>query len=228
MNKYLKMAAIWIFSSSIAFSLTPAELNKKSIFKDTGSLVDNVIEVDKTGLFLASGKDKNNKDFKVGIDKDAKYLFLIKQIIPIIEPEPINISTLKGKESFSYGNGPKELFVFVDPTCHYCKEFEKSWPSLKEKYTLKVFLYDIGLSKSTPSILNYVLGSGSNETAGDRVIKIAQGDSSWKSFSLPATKALDVAEKLDNSKKAGQALGINGTPAVYDSKGNQIKNWPAL
>ena len=176
-----------------AGNLSKNTFENMQIFKDIGAEVSNFGQVGNTGMYMVMGSDKKKNPFKVVVDSKGEFLFLIQSVINTKTKSefklPIDTSILEGKETFTYGTGKEVIYVFTDPECPYCKKFEKVWPTLTDKYTFKVFLFNLSFHKKAVPMSNYIISGGSKETRGDRLIEIANGnDTNWLAFNSKIEK----------------------------------------
>lgn len=140
---------------------------------------------------------------------------------------PVDLSELKGKEAITYGTGKKVLYVFTDPECPYCKTFEKKIPSLKDKYTFKIFLFPLSFHKNAIPMSKYILAAKSEKEKFERLLEIANESNKYQDLKLSPeeNKELDglIKKQLDYGRKAE----VSGTPTVMDTKGSLV-DWPKL
>ena len=95
---------------------------------------------------------------------------------------PMDKNTIAGKEAFSYGSGKEILYVFVDPQCPYCKQFERIMPSLKEKYTFKIYLFPLPFHPDAVIMSKWILKEKTQQA--ERLIAIANGSTEYKNLVL--------------------------------------------
>ena len=106
------------------------------------------------------------------------------------------------------GNGKRELYVFEDPDCPYCRKLEEELPKVND-VTLHVFLYP--LTSLHPHAYQHALGIWCSK---DR-------DKAWldkmlKGIDPPAAKC---ANPLDRNLALGEKLHIDGTPTLILANG---------
>lgn len=110
------------------------------------------------------------------------------------------------------GNGKREMAVFADPSCGFCKKFETDLPKL-ENVTIYTFLVDVLGPKSTERARN-IWCSGDNEKRADV----------WKKQMVDSVEAetkecADVTKaNMDVSRKAG----VRGTPTTFFPDGTRL------
>jgi thiol:disulfide interchange protein DsbC len=106
------------------------------------------------------------------------------------------------------GNGKRELYLFEDPDCPYCKQFEEQLPDVPD-VTLHVFLYP--LTSIHPHALVHARGIW---CAKDR--QKAWSDKMLKNIDPPPT---ECANPLDRNIALGDKLHIQGTPTMIFADG---------
>lgn len=107
-----------------------------------------------------------------------------------------------------HGNGKREVYVFSDPDCPFCKRFEEELPKVND-LTIHVFLYP--LASLHPRALEHALGIW---CAKDR----------QKAWSDKMLRGIDPASaNCDNPIKRNLALGerlhVDGTPTIVFADG---------
>lgn len=225
------MSILFLYSNTNA-KMTNVKFEQMAVFKNISAKVLGFVPVGNTGIYKVRVKDAKNKIFEVAIDKNGEYLFLTNKIINTKTQQsieiPIDITPLKNKELFTYGKGKEVLYVFTDPECPYCKNFEKVWSKLKDKYTLKVFFFNLPFHKKADAMSYYILGGGSVNTSANRLIEIAKGnDKNWEAYEVTENDKAKFDEILKDSKNLGSSIGVRGTPAVFDISGKSV-NWSEL
>ncbi|MGA2342688.1 MAG: DsbC family protein [Steroidobacteraceae bacterium] len=101
------------------------------------------------------------------------------------------------------GNGKRELYLFEDPDCPYCRKFEEQLPKIND-VTLHVFLYP--LTSIHPHALEHSLGVWCSK---DR--QKAWSDKMLKGID-PAVATCD--NPIDRNLALGDKLHIEGTPTL--------------
>jgi thiol:disulfide interchange protein DsbC len=107
-----------------------------------------------------------------------------------------------------HGTGKRELYLFEDPDCPYCKKFEEQLPDVPD-VTLHIFLYP--LTSIHPHAFTHARGIW---CAKDR--QKAWADKMLKDIDPPAT---ECANPLDRNIALGDKLHIQGTPTVIFADG---------
>ncbi|RYZ12640.1 MAG: DsbC family protein [Comamonadaceae bacterium] len=123
----------------------------------------------------------------------------------------IDFAKLPLKDAFKIvrGNGKRQLAVFEDPNCGYCKQFERDLTKV-DNVTIHLFLYP-------------VLGPDS-VTKSRHIWCAADKAKSWNDWMLrgvqPEAKECDTAA-LDRNRAYGSQYNITGTPTLIFSDGTR-------
>ncbi|HEY3849751.1 MAG TPA: DsbC family protein [Steroidobacteraceae bacterium] len=122
----------------------------------------------------------------------------------------IDVGQLPLADSFSVvrGNGKREIYLFEDPDCPYCRKLEEQLPKVDD-VTLHVFLYP--LTSIHPHAYEHALGIWCTK---DRAK--AWADKMLKGIDPPPAKC---ANPLDRNLALGEKLHIDGTPTLILANG---------
>ncbi len=107
------------------------------------------------------------------------------------------------------GNGKRQLAIFSDPNCPYCKTLEGNLAQLKD-VTIYTFIYPIKTQSIIPS--KQIWCSANKEFA-------------WKNLlqkGIKPTAPADCATPIERNLELGKRLGLNGTPAIIFSNGYKV------
>jgi thiol:disulfide interchange protein DsbC len=107
-----------------------------------------------------------------------------------------------------HGNGKRELYLFEDPDCPFCKKFEEQLPQVTD-VTLHIFLYP--LTSIHPHAYEHALAVW---CAKDR--QKAWSDKMLKGIDPPDAHC---ANPIDRNVALGDKLHIEGTPTVIFADG---------
>ncbi|WP_180076460.1 DsbC family protein [Acinetobacter sp. YH12106] len=107
------------------------------------------------------------------------------------------------------GTGKRQIAIFSDPNCPYCKQLEVELKKLKD-VTIYTFILPLKPQSVAPSKQVYC---ASNPAQAWEDL-ITQG-------SLPKSKK-SCANPIERNKKLAQSLGVNGTPAIIFSNGFKV------
>jgi len=111
------------------------------------------------------------------------------------------------------GNGARQLAVFTDPDCPFCKKLERESLEGVNNVTIYTFLYP--LSQLHPDAMHKAKQIW---CAPDRLATWIGFMHDGKALTGPDT----CATPLDDIQALGQKLGINGTPALVFANGRMI------
>lgn len=132
------------------------------------------------------------------------------------ELNKVSFSELPTKDAFKtvIGNGSRQMAVFSDPNCVYCKKLEGELAKLKD---VTIYTFPVG-----------ILGPDSVRKA--HAVSCAKGDKSaiWKTVVLENAKIPDnncVDSPVDRNLALFQKLGFQGTPSIVMSSGVTIKGY---
>lgn len=115
------------------------------------------------------------------------------------------------------GDGSRQIAVFADPNCPYCKKFEKDLSNLKN-VTIYTFLYPI-LSRDPASPGDSYERSRNVWCAKDR-------KQVWQSWMIdgkaPQAAPASCKHPLQQNLALGQKLGVSGTPTIFFTDGRRL------
>lgn len=211
-----------------------SELSALSIIKDSQIQILKV--QDEGSVYLVNGlptravQGQEKKPFDFFITKDRKILITGNGIHTDTKQRvtfPIDKNIIAGKEAFSYGTGKEVLYVFVDPQCPYCKQFEKTMPTLKEKYTFKIYLFPLSFHPDAIPMSKWILKGTDQENMAERLLAIANGSQEYKNLVLSADEDKQLMDLINIQIGLAKEIEVMGTPTVMDSDLNKM-NWPSL
>ena len=107
------------------------------------------------------------------------------------------------------GNGKRQLAIFSDPNCPYCKTLEGNLAQLTD-VTIYTFIYPIKTQSIIPS---------------KKVWCSANKEYAWKNLiqkGIQPTAAANCETPIERNLLLGQRLGLNGTPAIIFSNGSKV------
>ena len=108
-----------------------------------------------------------------------------------------------------HGNGKRQLYVFEDPDCPYCKKFEEQLPKIND-VTLHIFLFP--LTTIHPHAYEHAL---SVWCAKDR--QKTWADKMMKGIDPPAVAK--CPNPIDRNLALGEKIHIDGTPTIVFADG---------
>lgn len=123
----------------------------------------------------------------------------------------VDFSKLPIKDAFKIvrGNGKRQLAVFEDPNCGYCKQFERDLATV-DNITVYLFLYPVLGPDSVVKARNIWCGKDKGKIWSDWM---ARGV-------LPETKECDTAA-VERNRSFGQKYNITGTPTLIFADGTR-------
>lgn len=107
------------------------------------------------------------------------------------------------------GNGKRQLAIFSDPNCPYCKALEGHLAQLND-VTIYTFLYPIKNQSVTPA---------------KKVWCSANKEFAWKNLiqkSIQPTGSSDCTNPIERNLALGKKLGLQGTPVIVFSNGFKV------
>lgn len=185
------------------------------------------------GVYYVMFSTPQGQSASVFLSKDLKLMIHSGQGIStetgVPYAPPVDVTTFENKQSFTYGNGPKTIYVFTDPECPYCKKFEKKWESLKDKYTMKVFMLPLSFHKEAPEMTHWLLSAKTDEEKGQRLLAISNGSTEYKDFMKTETveQYKKIEAKVKEIANIAKTNSITGTPTVLGKNGKPL-NWTKL
>ena len=221
MTKNLKHVSIGLLILGMASSVFA--LNEKQIRTEiqkrlgTSANVRNVTPSPIPGLFEVQ---VNNEIFYT--DSNAKYLIQGEMVelasgnnLTTKRQEDINRikwSDLPQAQAFKVvrGNGSRQIAVFSDPNCGYCKRLEKTLQQL-----------------DNVTIYNYLIPILSADSAlkSKQIWCAADQQKIWNDWMLnnlgPSGKS-DCANPIDKNLTLAKNYGINGTPTIFFTDGSRF------
>ena len=108
------------------------------------------------------------------------------------------------------GNGMRQLAVFSDPNCGYCKRLEKSMQQL-DNVTIYTYLIPILSADSAQKSKQIWCSADPYKTYSDWMIN----------GTVPSGKA-DCSNPLDKNLAFAKAYGITGTPTLFFTDGSRF------
>ena len=211
--------------------ITLERMKKLPVFAKAGLTPVKFIETN--GIYYTTVRTIKGQQVGVFLTKNLNLLIHSGQAIMTETgaqfAPPINISELNGKESFNYGTGKEEIYVFTDPQCPYCQRFEKKWDGLKDKYTMHVYMMPLSFHQEAPEMTHWILSAKTDKEKEERLSKIANGSQEYKGFMK--TETVDQYKKIEKEIKYirdyAATNGVTGTPTVLGKDGKR-KLWTQL
>ncbi|CAG9179340.1 putative thiol:disulfide interchange protein DsbC [Cupriavidus laharis] len=108
------------------------------------------------------------------------------------------------------GDGSRQIAVFSDPNCGYCKRIEQTFQQM-DNITVYTFLYPVL--------------SPDSETKAKQVWCAADRTKAWRDWMLSRVALTgngNCKTPVDDNLALGQSMNITGTPAVFFMDGTRI------
>lgn len=228
MNKILQSLVVLLLLSINANALE--ELSKKAIsdienleiFKRVGITINKAYETkslymlnvniqgQKNDIFLT--KDKNNLIVGEVINTSNGTKLLI----------PIDISILKDKQAFTFGTGKDEYYLFTDPQCPYCKQFEEHFPKIANKVKIRVFYFPLSFHAQAKDISLYIMSQKTEAKKIKAMLNITEESKEFKNRKYVKGELEKLQKHLDEQVALGTKIGVSGTPTIFDKDGNKV------
>ncbi|GAA6141495.1 DsbC family protein [Hydrogenophaga sp. 5NK40-0174] len=124
----------------------------------------------------------------------------------------IDFKDLPFKDAFTLvrGNGKRQLAIFEDPNCGYCKRFERDMSTI-DNITVHVFLYPILGKDSAIKSRNIWCAADKGQTWNDWMLN----------NKTPAEASCD-ADALARNVAMGRKLRVTGTPTLFFADGTRV------
>ena len=220
-TKNLKRVGICLILLGLASSAFA--LNEKQIRAEvqkrlgTAANVRNVTASPIPGLFEVQ---VNNEIFYT--DTNAKYLIQGEMVelatgnnVTAKRQEDINRikwSELPQAQAFKVirGNGNRQIAVFSDPNCGYCKRLEKT---LQQLDNVTIYNYLIPILSADSSLKSKQIWCASDQQ------KVWND---WMLNNQSPTGKSDCANPIDKNMALAKSYGINGTPTIFFTDGSRF------
>lgn len=179
-------------------------------------------------MYIANIKVQNATD-TVFISKDKKYLIVgnvlnINNGKGLAAPIP-NLEIAKDKESFVFGTGKKEYYLFTDPECPFCKKLEEYLPKLEKDVKIKVFYNPLlELHPAAKELSKYQLSLKEKNKNVLEIMSKTTSDTGYATRSYTPEESKKLDDKIDEQMKLAKTFNLNGTPAIVNDKGEPM-NW---
>lgn len=230
----IKLALISFLLVAISAQANFIELKKSDLsqFEELALFQRAGIKVEKafdSGEFYVLKIEAQGRKDELYLTKDKKFVVsgsVINTSNGLPLKAPVDLSALKGKEAFTYGDGKEEFILFTDPECPYCKKFESYFPQLKDKVKIKVFFYPLDFHPNAREISKYILSRKTKKEKIDAFFEFEIGNESVLSKVKNTKYSTAEEEKLNNflneQIELGINLGVQGTPALFDKNGQSV------
>jgi len=164
------------------------------------SIGNDVVYTDTSARYLIQGEIV---DLKTGVNLTEQRSNDLNRIRWADLPLNDAIKVVKGK-------GTRQLAVFVDPNCGFCKKLEKSFQQMDD-VTIYNFLIPI-LSPDSLTKAQQIWCSSDKAAAW----------TNWMQNGQAPTGKTDCSTPLDRNMALAKKWGVNGTPAIFFTDGSRI------
>lgn len=230
MTKKLLLAAAITTSLNAATELSTNEIKQIENLELFKRAQINITKAyDMGNLYALKIKVQGNND-EVFLTKDKKSLITGEVIDTASGAKvtiPADLTGVRGKEAFTYGSGSDEYFLFTDPECPYCKKFESYFPQIEKNVKIRVFYYPLEFHKNAKDMSIYIMSKKTTEDKSKTMLSLDLNDEAYKNRKYSKEELAKLEAKLAEQMSIAQNLGVQGTPAVFDKKGNKV-SWPNM
>ncbi|MDH5464624.1 MAG: thioredoxin fold domain-containing protein [Thiovulaceae bacterium] len=140
---------------------------------------------------------------------------------------PLDLAKIKKEADIVFGSGKPAYIVITDPECRYCQVFQRKWKAFEKKFTLYVYMYPLSNHAQAEQMSFYVMNQKGNKAKANALIGISNDEKAYSKFKVSEKQRKKLYEKFAKNSALGDELGVRGTPAVFDLKGNPV-NWQTL
>lgn len=221
----LLISLVLLTSLNAANKLSQEEISQiqdLELFKRAQITVLNAYEMD--SLYLLNVKVQDKLDY-IYLTKDKKYLIsgnVINTSTSKTLSIPINLDILKNKEALTYGTGKDRYYLFTDPQCPYCKQFESHFPKIKDKVDIKVFYYPLDFHKDARDLAIFVMSKKTNDEKIKTMLSIDKNNKDFINRKYTKKQEEELKKQLEIQMKIANTLKVRGTPAIFDKDGNSV------
>jgi thiol:disulfide interchange protein DsbC len=203
------------FISSVAFA--NVDTVKANLAKNSPNLkIENIQSTEMKGIYSGFMQGQ-----VVYLNEDAKHL-IAGPMLRIQDQHNLTRDLMLKQNSVDWkklplqdalksvrGTGKRQIAIFSDPNCPYCKQLEVELNKLKD-VTIYTFILPLKSQSIAPSKQVYC-ESHPAQAWEDLIEKEI----------LPQSKK-SCANPIERNKKLAQSLGVNGTPAIIFSNGFKV------
>lgn len=216
-----------LVSTTLSATVTKDSFQNVDFIKSAGFNIKSFKDVG--GLYAVEASHPSVPRATLFVSKDLKTVVIGKGFTNKGEPIdfPINMEQYKKDAIYTLGNGKNELYLFTDPECSYCQKFEQMSDKLNSDIKLYVFFFPLDFHKNAQQMCKYILSQKDNQSRAKAMKEIAAGNTSYTQLKLSEAENVQYQTIINNHLKIGMEIGVRGTPAVFDSKGNPLQ-WPEL
>ena len=179
---------------------------------------------DTGSLYILNINVQGNPD-EIYLTKDKK-LVLAGDVIDVSNgtkvTAPADLTGVRGKEAFVYGQGSEEYFLFTDPECPYCKKLESYLPQIANKVKIRVFYFPLESHVNAKDLSLYILSQKTNEKKIAAMFDASENIEKAKSTKYSQGELEKLEKQLDEQIQIGMKLNVQGTPTIFDKDGKNV------
>ena len=200
------------------------------VLEDPALTIMGVIEKPESYVLKLKAETPRGKRMIMGyLIKSTSELYIgsgyIKDGHPILFP--INAKAIRDGVVFSYGSGPREIYLVTDPECPYCAKFAKKSAGKMANYTVHVIFFPLSFHKSSPAMIEWILRGKNDAEKKVRYEEIVLGGSHKYAQLLKDSNGSfhysdDVQKSMDKASRATTELNVRGTPMLFDADFNPL------
>ena len=213
-KKTLAFALVSFISS---LSLANVDTVKNNLIKQHPKLnIENIQTTDMKGIYSGSMDGQ-----VVYVGEDAQHI-LVGSMYRLSDQKNLTKDLVLKQNSIDWkklplqdavksvrGNGKRQIAIFSDPNCPYCKQLETELNKLND-VTIYTFIYPI--KNQSIAVSKQVFCEKDSALAWSNLISKGIQPSSKKTCANPIERNLSL----------GKSLGLNGTPAIIFSNGFKV------
>ncbi|OTG71371.1 thiol:disulfide interchange protein [Acinetobacter terrae] len=213
-KKTLAFALVSFISS---LSLANVDTVKSNLTKQHPKLnIENIQATDMKGIYSGSMDGQ-----VVYVGEDAQHI-LVGSMYRLSDQKNLTKDLVLKQNSIDWkklplqdavksvrGNGKRQIAIFSDPNCPYCKQLETELNKLND-VTIYTFIYPI--KNQSIAVSKQVFCEKDSALAWSNLISKGIQPSSKKTCANPVERNLSL----------GKSLGLNGTPAIIFSNGFKV------
>ena len=199
-----------------------AQMEQLELFKRAQIKIIKAYDIG--SLYVLNINVQGNSD-EIYLTKDKKFVLsgdVINANNGIKITAPVDLTGVKGKEAFVYGNGKEEYFLFTDPECPYCKKLETYLPQIKDKVKIRVFYYPLESHENAKDLSLYIMSQKTNNEKIDAMFESSNNIDKAKNAKYTKAELEKLEKQLEEQIEIGTKLNIQGTPTIFDKEGNNI------
>ena len=212
-----KILAFTLVSVISSLSLANVDTVKNNLTKQHPKLnIENIQATDMKGIYSGSMDGQ-----VVYVGEDAQHI-LVGSMYRLSDQKNLTKDLVLKENSIDWkklplqdavksvrGNGKRQIAIFSDPNCPYCKQLEAELSKLND-VTIYTFIYPI--KNQSIAVSKQVFCEKAPALAWSNLISKGIQPSSKKTCANPIERNLSL----------GKSLGLNGTPAIIFSNGFKV------